>query len=330
LSKTLSSLRIAVVGATGLVGAAMLRILAENNFPLKQIGAFASSRSTGIQLPYGNSSIIVQSESDLNDSYDLIFGFCSSGVTKSLHDRWQSFGKVVIDNSSAYRLTDGIPLVVPEVNLNALKHHTGWIANPNCSTIQMVRVLHALKKLGLHEVSVATYQSVSGAGRGGLGEWEAQQSGSISTEKLHGIMEGNVIPWIAQFDEEGTTFEEFKMKHETRKILELPTLAVTATCVRVPVSVSHSEAVHITLDQPTTRAEIIELLKSESGIIIRDELAGDVLPSPKEAEGTDDVFVGRIRTDPDDRRRIALWVVADNVRVGAATNAFRIARALFA
>ncbi len=327
--KKLIDCRIAIAGVTGTVGTAMLALLAEHGHPVEKIAGFATAHSAGKSLQYGASSLIVKDASALDRSFDLLFGFCSNAVTKQSHDLWHSLGAIVIDNSSAYRMDPDVPLIVPEVNPHATKQHRGWIANPNCSTIQMVRALRPLLAIGIEEISVATYQSVSGSGRGGLAEWEAQRAGSNEVKVFRERIDANVVPWIASPDEEGNTFEETKMRNETRKIFELLSLPVQATCVRVPVAIGHGEAVHLKLLKPLDRNDLIEILRSEPGLVVRDELAGDRLPTPLEAVGSDDVFVGRIRSDREDRRRVSLWVVADNVRVGAVTNAYRIAQLLF-
>ena len=321
----LNEMKIAIVGATGLVGQTMLQILAEQKIDGSNIRLFASERSAGSRVRYREHEIAVQAESKFDGNCDVIFALCSNSVTKAHREKWESFGVPVIDNSSAYRLDPALPLVVPEVNPEALlQAQTNWYPNPNCSTIQMVRALQPLRTLGIEEITVATYQSVSGAGRGGVIEWQAQRAGETRIEMFKEKIDENVVPWIASMDEAGNTTEETKMRFETRKIFAMPVLPVFTTCARVPVEIGHSEAVFIRFREKTTRAQIIDLLKTESGLVVRDELLGDRLPTQRECVSSNDVFVGRIRVDNEDPHRVALWVVADNLRVGAATNAFRI------
>ncbi|MDK9699444.1 MAG: aspartate-semialdehyde dehydrogenase [bacterium] len=326
-----NDVRIAIVGATGLVGQSMLQILSEQEISAKNIRLFASEHSAGMQVPFRDTMLTVQAESEFQGECDVVFGFCSNPVTKAHREKWESFGVPVIDNSSAYRLDLALPLVVPEVNPEALLGvNTNWYPNPNCSTIQMVRALQPLRQLGIEEITVASYQSVSGAGRGGIAELHAQRSGSEHVEMFQARIEANIVPWIATMDSEGNTTEETKLRYETRKILGIPNLPVYATCARVPVEVGHGEAVFIRFREAVTRTRILTMLRSEEGLIIRDEVIGERLPTQIECVGSDDVFVGRVRVDPEDPHRVALWVVGDNLRVGAATNAYRIFEQLLA
>ncbi|MGM9999288.1 MAG: aspartate-semialdehyde dehydrogenase [Candidatus Bruticola sp.] len=327
----------AVVGATGLVGSMMLRILAERvNIPVNKVKVAATSRSAGTVVKFRDQDLIVDDIASFNfQGVDI--ALFAGGDTASVDyvRRAAAVGAVVIDNSSAFRMDPQVPLVVPEVNGQALSKHNGIIANPNCSTIQMMSVLAPLHRaFGLQSVSVATYQSVSGAGKEAVEELR-RQTGNI----LSGLDTGenkvfpkrigfNLFPQIGSFDENGSTTEETKMVNETRKILELPNLPVLATCVRVPVFFAHSEAVQASFAQECSPEAATELLRQAPCVKVMDDPGSELYPTPLDGENQDEVLVGRIRRDHTSTHGLAMWVVADNLRKGAAVNAVNIAQTL--
>lgn len=316
-------MKIAVFGATGLTGRTFLKVCQENDVPHHIIHIYASQQSFGKTLSYGNVELKVRTTEQLSEHYDFLFGFCSSVVTKNLKNLWLNHSNIVIDNSSAFRLEDNVPLIVPEVNFESYHPSNRWIANPNCSTIQLVRVLYYLLPLSVQQIIVTTYQSVSGAGRAAMKEWEDQEAGEKKCQVFPEIIYQNVIPKIGELDKDGYTTEEMKLINETRKILNRD-LLIIPTCVRVPVQIGHSEAVTIKFSQPIVYDQILQLLSNDRDIILRDERNGDRIPTPIEVSGTDKILVGRIRIHSKDPNYLSLWIVADNLRVGAATNAFRI------
>ncbi|MCX7835055.1 MAG: aspartate-semialdehyde dehydrogenase [bacterium] len=316
--------KIAVFGATGLTGRTFLRICEENSIPYENIDVFASENSKDLLIPYLGEKLKVRTISQLGKQYDFIFGFCSNAVTKQYQDLWLQHSKIVIDNSSAFRLQQDVPLIVPEVNIETFNHSKRWISNPNCSTIQLVRVLHRLRSLGIVTIHIATYQSVSGAGRLAMFEWENQKVGKDLYQLFPEIVHQNVIPRIGEIDKtDGFTVEEKKLIRETQKILNCQ-MCIIPTCVRVPVEVGHSEAVTIHFSSPVEKHSIVQLLSSDLDIEVRDEYNSQKVPTPKDVAGTDKILVGRIRVHPTEPTIVSLWIVADNLRVGAATNAFRI------
>jgi aspartate-semialdehyde dehydrogenase len=333
-----SGFRVAVVGATGLVGETMIRVLEEREFPVSELYALASARSVGRRVEFRGRSLPVRELVDF-DFGKADIGLFSPGaeVSRVYAPKAAAAGCVVIDNTSEFRYREEIPLVVPEVNAHAISQYRnrGIIANPNCSTIQMVVALKPIHDaVGIEHINVATYQSVSGAGREAVEELAAQSAALLSGK---GPVEPNVIPkqiafncvpHIDAFQENGYTKEEMKMVWETRKILEDDTIQVNATAVRVPVFYGHSEAVHLTTRRKITAAEARELLGRAPGVSVVDERCPGGYPTAAEAANRDTVYVGRIREDMSSERGLNLWIVADNVRKGAATNSVQIAEIL--
>ena len=328
--------RLAILGATGAVGSTLLRVLEERSFPLEELRLLASERSAGTLLRYAGGDLTVQAVGPRSfDGIDI--AIFSAGATRSREWAPQAVaaGAVVVDNSSAFRMDEGVPLVVADVNPHAAHAHAGLIANPNCSTMQLMPVLSALhRRSPLEHVTVATYQSVSGTGQAAIDALREQSAAVLAGEQPpagvypHRIA-FNVIPFAGSLQgEDGYTDEELKLVNESRKILELPDLRISATCVRVPVVTSHSEAVWVRTREPIAADEARALLAAEDGITVIDDPAADAYPMAIEAEGRDGVLVGRIRRDLGDPNALALWVVADNLRKGAATNAVEIAELL--
>jgi aspartate-semialdehyde dehydrogenase len=323
------SVRVAVVGATGAVGTTMLALLRERRFPAAEIVAFASERSEGKQLD-GLTVRALTPDADI-DGFDL--ALFSAGAARSLEwgPRFVERGATVIDNSSAFRRDPDVPLVVSEVNPHALERHQGLIANPNCSTMQlMVATAPIHRAAGIERLVVATYQSVSGTGRQALEELDAQAHASLhgmempAPEAYPEPIGFNVIGAAGNFaGGDDHTDEERKMMFETRKILEDDSIGVAVTCVRVPVRVCHSEAVNVQTREPLSAERARELLSAAPGISLEDEV-----PTPLRSEGRDEVFVGRIRGDDSHPRALSMWIVSDNLRKGAATNAVQIAELL--
>ncbi len=332
------SYRVAVVGATGAVGREMLKTLAERNFPVKQVAALASGRSAGAQISFGDSQVLTVQNLETFDFAGWDIGLFSPGAAVSaVHaPRAAEAGCVVIDNTSHFRMDPDVPLVVPEVNPQALSRiRRGIIANPNCSTIQMVVALKPLHdRFTVRRVVVATYQSVSGAGKEGMDELWAQSRATfvndpVKPEQFTKQIAFNVIPHIDRFMDDGSTKEEWKMVVETKKILD-PDIRVIATCVRVPVFIGHAEAVHVEFDRPVGVAEARAALRAAPGITVLDEREDGGYVTPLEAQGEDATFVSRIRKDPTVEHGLAFWCVADNLRKGAALNAVQIAETLVA
>jgi aspartate-semialdehyde dehydrogenase len=331
--------RVAVVGATGAVGRELLKTLAQRNFPATEVIALASGRSAGQEVSYGEKTILRVQNLDTFDFTGVEIGLFSPGAAVSaVHaPRAAAAGCVVIDNTSQFRMEPDVPLVVPEVNPHALKgfRKRNIIANPNCSTIQMVVALKPLHDLAtIKRVSVATYQSVSGAGKEAMDELYAQTKGTfvndaVTPEQFTKPIAFNCIPQIDRFMDDGSTKEEWKMVVETRKILD-PDIAVIATCVRVPVFVGHAEAVHVEFARPITVGEAREALRKAPGVAVIDRREDGGYITPVEAAGEDEVFVSRLRKDPTVPHGLAFWCVSDNLRKGAALNAVQIAETLVA
>jgi aspartate-semialdehyde dehydrogenase len=331
--------KIAVVGATGAVGEVMLAILAERKFPLSEVVPLASERSAGGTVKFGNRDLTVRSL----DSYDFAgtdFAFFSAGssVSKVHAPRAAAAGCVVVDNTSQFRYDADVPLVVSEVNPHQIANRPrGIIANPNCSTMQMLVALAPIHRAaGIERINVATYQSVSGAGRSGLEELGRQTAAMLNfkdpqPKKFPVQIAFNLIPHIDDFQDNGYTKEEMKVVWETRKILEDESIQVNPTAVRVPVFYGHSEAVHIETREKISAERVRELLSNAPGVVVVDERAPGGYPTPvTHAAGKDPVFVGRIREDISHPRGIDLWVVSDNIRKGAALNAIQIGELLAA
>ncbi len=325
--------KVAVLGATGAVGREMLRVLDEMRFPCSEVLALASPRSVGETVDYGARQLDVQvAEPAAFDGVDIVLASAGSAVSKQMLPEAARRGCLCIDNSSAFRMHSDVPLLVPEVNPTALIGHKGIVANPNCSTIQMVVALKPLHDLaGLRRVVVSTYQSVSGAGQKGIEELATQTAALLNGKPFDVVVHNariafNVIPHIGSPGEGGYTEEELKLVYETRKIMGLPDLQVCPTAVRVPVTCGHSESVVAEFDRPITVAQAREALGQAHGVVVVDDLANKQYPMPMDCAETDSVYVGRIRQDPTVPHGLCLWVVADNLRKGAATNAVQIAR----
>ena len=322
--------KVAIIGATGLVGRTFLKVLKERNFPVKKLYLYASANSAGKKIEFNGTEYTVMELKDENIANDIDIALFSAGGGVSLEyaPKFKAKGAVVIDNSSAWRMDKNIPLVVPEANPEALKNHPGIIANPNCSTIQVMPVLKVLQeKYGLKRVIYSTYQAVAGSGQKGLNDLEANLKGEPSKGYPHQIA-FNVLPHIDVFLDNGYTKEEEKMINETRKILNLPNLKVTATCVRVPIRFGHAVSVNVELEKPFELEDVIRAFEEKEGIVVQNDGKNNVYPMPINAQDTDEVYVGRIRKDFSADNALNLWVVADNIRKGAATNTIQIAETL--
>ena len=328
--------KVAVVGATGNVGREMLDILAERRFPADEVVAIASRRSQGVEVSFGDKTLKVKALEtyDFSD-VDICLMSAGGSVSKEWSPKIGAAGAVVIDNSSAWRYDADVPLVVPEVNADAVAGFTkkNIIANPNCSTAQLVVALKPLHdKAKIKRVVVSTYQSVSGAGKEGMDELFAQTkavytTGEIETKKFPRRIAFNLIPHIDVFMEDGYTKEEWKMMAETKKILD-PAIKLTATCVRVPVFIGHSEAVNIEFENPITPDEARDILRRAPGCLVIDKPEPGGYVTPYEAAGEDATYISRIREDATVENGLSMWVVSDNLRKGAALNAIQIAEAL--
>ena len=318
---------VAIVGATGNVGRKFLEILEERNFPVKELYLFASKRSAGKTLKFKGEDVLVEELCEANiENKKIDFALFSAGGSVSLEFApiFAKHGAVVIDNSSAWRMDKEVPLVVPEVNPEDVKWHKGIIANPNCSTIQAMVALKPLyDKYGIKRIVYSTYQAVSGAGIQGI--LDLQEG---TTKKFPYPILGNVIPHIDVFLDNGYTKEEIKMIEETKKILHDVNLRRTATTVRVTVLNAHSESINVELNSEFELENVIDLFNSSKGIIVHDDVENLKYPTPLELSGKDEVFVGRIRRDFSLDNGLNLWVVADNIRKGAALNAIQIAEIL--
>ena len=331
--------KVAVVGATGAVGETMLSILAERNFPASEIIALASERSAGDKVDFGNHKLTVQNLATF-DPTGVNFALFSAGgdISREYAPKFAAAGAIVIDNSSAFRMDADVPLVVSEVNPDALDSiPRGIVANPNCSTMQMVVALKPIHDaVGITRINVATYQSTSGAGRSGAEELGRQTAALLRFEDPNPTrfpvqIAYNLIPQIDAFTDNGYTKEEMKLVHETRKILGDDSIQVNPTAVRVPVFFGHSEAVHIETRDKITAAQARAMLAKAPGVEVVDDPANGEWPTPvTHASGTDPVYVGRIREDISHPRGLSLWIVADNIRKGAALNAVQVAELLAA
>ncbi len=328
---------VAVVGATGAVGEIMRRVLEERAFAFRSIKFLASERSAGKPLSFKGKTYTVEPiRPEAFAGVDLVLSSTPASVSRESSPMAAKTGAVVIDNSSAWRMDPDVPLVVPEVNADALRHiPKGIVANPNCSTIQMVVALKPLHDLArIKRVVVSTYQASSGKGATGLVELDAQLAAigrqqAVPPVKAHAAqLAGNVLPHDWKAGAEGYTEEEWKMVKETRKIMGDESILVSPTTARVPVRVGHSEAINLEFDRPITPEQAREALRQAPGIVVVDDLAAGLVPLPLACEGRDEVFVGRIRRDPTLPNGLNLWVVADNLRKGAATNAVQIAQVL--
>lgn len=329
----MKKINLAVVGATGMVGRTFLKVLEEKNLPIENFYVFASARSAGSTLTFNGKeyTVLELNENSFKD-YQIDIALFSAGGGTSLKYApiAAESGCIVIDNSSAWRMDPNVPLVVPEVNPEDIRNHQGIIANPNCSTIQAVVALKPLHEYyGIKRIVYTTFQAVSGAGMGGWSDLEEGLKGQAPKKFPHPIA-NNCLPHIDVFLENGYTKEEMKMVEETRKILHDDALRITATTVRVPVFNSHSESINVELNKPFEIDELVNRLSASEGITIQDDLANNVYPLAINATGHDEVFVGRIRRDESLDNGINLWVVADNIRKGAASNAVQIAEWIIA
>lgn len=328
-------LTVAIAGATGAVGEEFLRVLEQRRFPVGRLVPLASSRSVGRAVRFAGQDHPVADLATF-DFRGVDVAFFSAGAERSREHgpRAAEAGALVVDNSSAFRMDPRAPLVVPEVNLDAARRHEGIIANPNCSTILLVVVLAPLlRRAPVRRVVVSTYQAVSGAGAKGLDELarqhEEERTGRpLTTSAFPYPIASNVIPFVQAFGEGDLTVEEWKMVKETRRILEHPTLPISATCVRVPVRRAHSEAVNVEFERPVTPDEARAWLRAAPGVAVVDDPAHLRFPTPRDAEGLDDVLVGRVRRDPGCPTALDLWLTGDQLRKGAALNAVQIAEAL--
>lgn len=322
--------KIAIVGVTGMVGRVMLKVLEERKFPVGRLIPAASSRSVGQEIEFGGESYkVVSIEQAVNEKPDFAIFSAGGSVSKEWAPVFADSGTVVIDNSSAWRMVDGIPLVIPEINAGILskKHHI--IANPNCSTIQMLMVLAPLHHVyRIKRVVVSTYQSVTGTGVKALTQLKNEAAGVKGEMAYPHPINNNCLPHCDQFLDNSYTREEMKLVNETHKILDDNSIRITVTAVRVPVTGGHSESVNIEFENDFDIDEIKKILNDSPGVVVRDDPCSAIYPMPIEAEGSDDVFVGRIRRDYSCDNALNLWIVADNIRKGAATNAIQIAEYL--
>ena len=323
---------IAIVGATGLVGQEFIKVLVQRNFPMNSVHLFASDRSAGRRLVVNQQEIEVKETAPESfEGIDIALFSAGSEISRHFSLLAAQSGAVVIDNSAAFRMEPSVPLVVPEVNPEDIEWHTGIIANPNCSTIQMVVALYPLHKVNpIKRIVVSSYQSVSGTGLAAVEELTVQTKQVLEGQTTiphvypHQIA-FNVLPEIDVFLDDGYTKEEWKLVEETKKIMHADDIAISATCVRVPVFTGHSEAVHVEFSHPMLPDEAERILAQAPGVKILDDTAISLYPHPWSAAGSDEVFVGRIRRDTSHPNGLVMWVVADNLRKGAALNAVQIA-----
>lgn len=325
-------MKIAVVGATGLVGNVMLKVLAEQKVEFSELILVASEKSIGKQIEFrGEQYTVIGLEDAVAKRPDIALFSAGGGTSLEWAPKFAAVGTTVIDNSSAWRMDPSKKLIVPEINADCLTEDDKIIANPNCSTIQMVMVLAPLyKKYGIKRIVVSTYQSITGTGVKAVNQLENEYKGIQGEMAYPFPIHRNAIPQCDVFEENGYTKEEMKLVRETQKILGDPGIAVTATAVRVPVVGGHSESVNVQLEKPFEVSDIRKILHETEGIIVQDNPATQIYPMPLYAHGKDDVFVGRIRKDNTVENGLNLWVVADNLRKGAATNAVQIAQYLIA
>ena len=325
--QTLEIMKIALVGATGLVGTEMIKVLEEMNFPCKEFIPAASERSVGKEVVFRGKPHKIVSLQDAMDARPAIAIFSAGGsVSKQWAEKFAAIGTFVVDNSSAWRMDEQVPLVVPEINAHTLSEKTCIIANPNCSTIQMVMALAPLhRRYSIKRLVVATYQSVTGTGVKAVKQLEDERAGREGEKAYPHPIDLNCFPHGGDFAENGYTSEELKLLHETRKILEAPEIKVTATVVRIPVVGGHSEAVNVEFEKDFDLAELRNLLEATPGVIVQDDPSINLYPMPRHAHNRDEVFVGRLRRDTTVPFGLDMWIVADNLRKGAATNAVQIA-----
>ncbi len=332
------SYRVGVVGATGAVGTTILEVLAEREFPVTEVVPFSSERSAGTKLPYGGGEIECRALSTESiQGLEIVLSSAGGAVSSEWAPRLVEAGAVVVDNTSFWRMNEDVPLIVPEVNPDAVEAHSGLIANPNCTTMEMVVALAPIERaVGIERLVVSTYQSVSGTGREAIKELRAQTVAVLEGERPpisnfpHQIA-FNVIPQVERFaDGDDYTTEERKVMRETRKIFDRSEeeLAISATCVRVPVVTGHSESINLQTREPLSPERCRELLAAAPGVVVVDSPGEGIYPLAIDATGRDEVLVGRIRRDPSHERCLNLWVVGDNLHKGAATNAVQVAELL--
>ena len=324
-------MKVAVVGATGLVGRRMLQVLEERKFPVTELLPVASEKSIGRKVIFcGKEWTVMRPEDALAAKPALALFSAGGAVSEALAPQFAAIGCRVVDNSSFWRMDPGKKLVVPEINGDLLGPDDYIIANPNCSTIQMVMALAPLEKeYGIKRIVVSTYQSVTGTGYKAIAQMNAERAGETDVERIYPYpIDQNILPHIDSFLENGYTKEEMKMVNETRKILGDDSIAITATTVRVPVQGGHSESVNVELRKPFTLERVRELMAGMSGVVVQDDPSKKIYPMPLYAWGKDEVFVGRIRRDFSIENGLNFWCVSDNLRKGAATNAVQIAQLL--
>lgn len=323
-------MKVAVIGVTGMVGQIILKVLEERNFPLTELIPVASKRSVGQKVKYAQKEYTIFSmEEAFNSKPDIAFFSAGGEISKQYAKEFAQNGTTVIDNSSAFRLDEEVPLIVPEINKHILREEHKIIANPNCSTTQLVMVLNPLhKKYNIKRAVISTYQSVTGTGKEAVDQLEGEISGENPKMVYPYQIFKNALPHCDVFDDLGYTKEEMKLVHETQKILDDRSIAVTATAVRVPVQGGHSESVNLEFRNPFEESDVRRLLRRTEGVIVQDNPDTNTYPMPFYAEGKDEVFVGRIRRDLSQSNSMNLWIVADNLRKGAATNAVQIAEYL--
>lgn len=334
---------VAVVGATGAVGHKMLETLEKKNFPVGELKLLSSSRSAGKKISFkGKEYTVEEAVPESFEGVQIALFSAGGSISKRLASEAVARGAVVVDNTSAFRMDKEVPLVVPEVNSSDIASHNGIIANPNCSTIQMVAALKPIQEAyGLSRVIVSTYQAVSGAGTVAMDELKEQSRNFLEGEDMkaeilpvkgdekHYPIAFNALPQIDTFQDNGYTFEEMKMINETKKILHSPDLSVSATCVRLPFFTSHAESVYVEVDQDDVSvADLQKIIGAAEGVILEDDPENQVYPTPLSAEGKSEVFVGRVRKDPDHAKGFHLWIVSDNLLKGAAWNSVQIAEKL--
>lgn len=342
---------VAILGATGAVGTRMIQQLEQSTIPVKNVKLLASAKSAGKQLSFKGQPITVEETTpDSFDGIDIVLSSAGGSVSKKFLPEAVKRGAVCVDNTSAFRMEPDVPLVVPEVNEGALKNHHGIIANPNCSTIQMVVALEPIRQaFGLNQIIVSTYQAASGAGQSALNELRQETQDYLDGkdmqadakilptkgDKKHYPLAFNLLPQIDVFEDDGYSHEEWKMIHETKKIMlndmDAKDIKVTATCVRVPVPIAHGESIYFTVDDPTVTVDQLRaVLKDAPGVVLQDDPAHQVYPQPINAVGKRDTFVGRLRADEENPGSFNMWVVADNLLKGAAWNTVENAERLVA
>ena len=323
-------MKVAVVGATGMVGNVMLQVLEERNFPLSELILVASERSVGKKLEFkGNSYEVVGLETAVSMQPDIALFSAGGSTSLEWAPKFAEVGTTVIDNSSAWRMDVNKKLIVPEINASELTEEDKIIANPNCSTIQLVMALAPIhEKYNMKRLVISTYQSITGTGVKAVEQLESEYQGIVDNKVYPYQIHKNALPHCDVFEEAGYTKEELKLVRETHKILNDASIGITATAVRIPVVGGHSESVNIEFENDFTVEEVRKILSETSGVVVQDDIEKDIYPMPFYAEGKDDVFVGRIRRDLSQANSLNMWVVSDNLRKGAATNAVQIAEYL--